>query len=168
MAPILIAMILLVVVLFNSVRQPLAIFLIVPTAVIGLTIGLLATGQPFGFMALLGFLSLSGMLIKNAIVLMDEINSNLALGKPPYTAVVEAGVSRMRPVVNTAGTTVLGMIPLLLDPFYASMAVAIMSGLTFGAMLTLIVVPVLYTILFRIPSRASSGADNSLETERIH
>ena len=164
MPPILIAMILLIVVLFNSIRQPLAIFLVVPTAIIGLTIGLLATGQPFGFMALLGFLSLSGMLIKNAIVLIDEVNSNLALGKPPYTAVVEAGVSRMRPVVNTAGTTVLGMIPLLLDPFYAAMAVAIMAGLTFGALLTLIMVPVLYMILFRIPSPASSGPDDSQET----
>jgi multidrug efflux pump subunit AcrB len=166
MPPILIAMILLVVVLFNSIRQPLAIFLVVPTAMIGLTVGLLAAGQPFGFMALLGFLSLSGMLIKNAIVLIDEINSNLALGSPPYPAVVEAGLSRVRPVVNAAATTVLGMTPLLLDPFYSAMAVAVMAGLTFGTVLTLIVVPVLYTILFRIPSPASTSIINTSSRPR--
>ena len=95
-------MILITIALFNSLRQPLVIWLCVPLALIGVTIGLLATGQPFGFMALLGFLSLMGMLIKNAIVLVDQINVELAEGKGTYDAIVSSGVSRLRPVAMAA------------------------------------------------------------------
>ncbi len=143
-------MVLVVVCLFNNIRQPLAIFLTVPLAVIGVTVGLLSTGQPFGFMALLGFLSLTGMLIKNAIVLVDEINAQINSGKPRFSAIVDSGVSRMRPVSMAALTTVLGMIPLLADAFFVAMAVTIMFGLAFATVLTLVVVPVLYAILFRV------------------
>ena len=101
-------------------------------------------------MALLGFMSLVGMLIKNAIVLIDEINLQLGEGKEPFGAVVGAGVSRMRPVAMAALTTVLGMIPLLADAFFVSMAVTIMFGLSFATVLTLLVVPVLYACFFRI------------------
>lgn len=145
-------MVLIVVILFNSLRQPAVIFLTMPLALIGVTVGLLASGQPFGFMALLGFLSLSGMLIKNAIVLIDEINAQLAAGKDGFAAIVESGLSRARPVALAAATTVLGMIPLLADAFFVSMAVTIMFGLTFATVLTLVVVPVLYAIFFRIPN----------------
>ena len=93
-------MILVTIVLFNSLRQPLVIWLCVPLALIGVTVGLLSTGQPFGFMALLGFLSLMGMLIKNAIVLIDQINIEAAEGKVLLTAIVDAGASRLRPVVH--------------------------------------------------------------------
>ncbi|MHC4271714.1 MAG: efflux RND transporter permease subunit, partial [Planctomycetota bacterium] len=141
-----------VIVLFNSIKKPLIIFLTVPLAVIGVAVGLLITDQPFGFMALLGFLSLSGMLIKNSIVLIDEINVQLASGKEPFQAVVDSGVSRVRPVSMAAATTVLGMIPLLTDAFFVAMAVTIMVGLTFATVLTLIVVPVLYTCFFKIKS----------------
>jgi len=147
-------MVLVVICLFNNLRQPLIIFLTVPLAIIGVAAGLLSTSQPFGFMALLGFMSLSGMLIKNAIVLIDEINTQLREGKPPYLAVLESGVSRVRPVSMAALTTVLGMIPLLADAFFVAMAVTIMFGLTFATVLTLIVVPVLYVTLYRIPSPA--------------
>jgi multidrug efflux pump subunit AcrB len=143
-------MVLAVIVLFNSIRKPLIIFLTVPLAVIGVTAGLLLTRQPFGFMAMLGFLSLSGMLIKNSIVLIDEMNTQLASGKDPFAAVVDSGVSRVRPVSMAALTTVLGMIPLLVDAFFVSMAVTIMCGLSFATILTLIVVPVLYACFFRI------------------
>jgi multidrug efflux pump subunit AcrB len=143
-------MVLVVVCLFNSIRKPLVIFLTVPLALIGVTAGLLITDQPFGFMALLGFLSLSGMLIKNAIVLIDEINAQIREGKDPYSAIVDSGVSRVRPVSMAALTTVLGMIPLLADAFFVAMAVTIMFGLTFATVLTLIVVPVLYTLFYRI------------------
>ncbi len=143
-------MVLITVLLFNALRQPLIIWLTVPLALIGVTSGLLLTGQPFGFMALLGFLSLVGMLIKNAIVLLDEIRVLREAGGEPRTAVVEASISRMRPVLMAAGTTVLGMIPLLGDAFFAAMAVTIMAGLTFASILTLVVVPVLYAILFRV------------------
>lgn len=158
-APIFVAMFLILIGLFNSVRQPLVIFLTVPFAVIGVTVGLLAFNQPFGFMALLGFLSLSGMIIKNAVVLVDEINMNLSLDKTPYDSVVEAGVSRLRPVMNAALTTLLGVAPLLMDPFYAAMAVAIMMGLAFATALTLVVVPVLYSLVFGIavPGRAEAA-----------
>ncbi len=145
-------MVLVVIILFNSLRLPLIIFLTVPLAIIGVTAGLLLTGQPFGFMALLGFLSLSGMLIKNAIVLIDEINVQVASGKEPSLAVVDSGVSRVRPVSMAALTTVLGMIPLLTDAFFVAMAVTIMFGLAFATVLTLVVVPVLYACFYRIPT----------------
>ncbi|MCC5871761.1 MAG: efflux RND transporter permease subunit [Gammaproteobacteria bacterium] len=136
--------------LFGKLRQPLIIWLTVPMAVCGVVIGLLATGQPFTFMALLGVLSLSGMLMKNAIVLVDEIDAQIAEGKPPYPALKDASVSRLRPVTLTAATTILGMTPLLYDAFFVSMAVTIMAGLAFATVLTLIAVPTLYAVFFRI------------------
>jgi len=143
------AMILVTIVLFNSLRQPLIIWLCVPLAMIGVTVGLLSSGQPFGFMALLGFLSLMGMLIKNAIVLIDQINFETAEGKELKLAIIDAGASRLRPVAMAALTTALGMIPLLLDAFFVSMAVTIIGGLTFATVLTMVVVPVFYSIFYR-------------------
>lgn len=145
-------MVLIVIMLFNNLRQPLIIWLTVPLAIIGVTAGLLMFNQPFGFMSVLGVLSLSGMLIKNAIVLIDQINLNVKEGMTPYDAVVNSGVSRMRPVMMAAATTILGMAPLLLDVFFVAMAVTIMFGLLFATVLTLIFVPTLYTILYRIRS----------------
>lgn len=153
----LLLMVLILVLLFNNLRQPLAIMLTVPLAVIGVTVGLLLANEPFGFMALLGFLALSGMLIKNAIVLMDEINLELRQGRMPLDALLNAGVSRIRPVVMAAGTTVLGMLPLFQDPFFIGMAVTIIGGLSFATVLTLIIVPVLYATLYRVPSRSEEG-----------
>jgi multidrug efflux pump subunit AcrB len=143
------AMILVTVVLFNSLRQPLIIWLCVPLALIGVTLGLLSTGQPFGFMALLGFLSLMGMLIKNAIVLIDQINIEGAEGKELQTAIIDAGASRLRPVSMAALTTALGMIPLLMDAFFASMAITIIGGLMFATVLTMVVVPVFYAMFYK-------------------
>lgn len=136
--------------LFGKLRQPLIIWLTVPMAVCGVVIGLLATGQPFTFMAMLGVLSLSGMLMKNAIVLLDEIDGQIVEGKLPALALQDASVSRLRPVSLTAATTILGMTPLLYDAFFVSMAVTIMAGLAFATVLTLIAVPTLYSVLFRI------------------
>jgi len=143
------AMILVTIVLFNSLRQPLIIWLCVPLAIIGVTVGLLSTGQPFGFMALLGFLSLMGMLIKNAIVLIDQISFETGEGKELLPAIIDSGASRLRPVAMAALTTALGMIPLLLDAFFASMAITIIGGLMFATMLTMVVVPVFYSIFYR-------------------
>jgi multidrug efflux pump subunit AcrB len=145
-------MFLVTVTLFNSLRQPAVIWLCVPLALIGVTIGLLLTGQPFGFMALLGFLSLMGMLIKNAVVLIDEINLQLSEGKAPLTAIVDSGTSRLRPVAMAALTTALGMIPLIFDAFFVAMAVTIIFGLMFATVLTMIVVPVLFAIFYGISS----------------
>ena len=138
--------------LFNALRQPVIILLTVPLAVIGVTAGLLIMDQPFGFMALLGMLSLSGMLIKNSIVLIDQTDLEIREGKDRYLAVVDSAVSRARPVMMATATTVLGMLPLARDPFYVSMAVTIMFGLTFAAILTLIAVPVFYAVFFKIKS----------------
>jgi multidrug efflux pump subunit AcrB len=144
------AMVLAVIVMFNAIRQPLVIWLTVPLAIVGVTIGLLVARVPFEFMAILGFLSLTGMLVKNAIVLVDQADADIAAGKERFAAVVDASVSRARPVALGALTTILGVAPLLLDPFFKSMAVVIMSGLLFATVLTLVVVPVLYAALFRI------------------
>ena len=120
-------------------------------ALIGVTVGLLVTGQPFGFMAMLGFLSLSGMLIKNAIVLIDEIVAQSG-EKELLAAILDSGVSRLRPVALAAVTTVLGMVPLFKDAFFVSMAVTICFGLAFATVLTMVVIPVLYATFFRVRS----------------
>ncbi len=146
------SMILITILLFNSLRQPLIIWLIVPLAVIGVTVGLLLAKQPFGFMSLLGVLSLSGMLIKNAIVLVDEINLQLSEGKEMLMAIVDSGTSRLRPVAMAASTTALGMIPLVFDAFFVAMAVTIIFGLVFATMLTMIVLPVLFAIFYGVPN----------------
>jgi multidrug efflux pump subunit AcrB len=122
----------------------------VPLAVVGITAGLLGADGAFDFMTLLGALSLVGLLIKNAIVLIDEIDQQRADGKPGYDAILDSAVSRMRPVVLAASTTILGLIPLLSDVFFVNMSIAIMAGLGFATVLTLLVVPTLYAILFRI------------------
>lgn len=141
-------MVLISVLLFNAIRQPIIIWLLVPMSVNGVVIALLGTGLPFTFTALLGLLSLSGMLIKNGIVLVEEIDLVRAEGKMMRDAIVEASVSRLRPVMLAAVTTVLGMVPLLGDAFFKSMAVTIMGGLTFATVLTLIAAPVFYLIFF--------------------
>ncbi len=143
-------MILVVVMLFNSLRLPLIIWLTVPLALIGVSAGLLLTGQPFGFMSLLGILSLSGMLIKNAIVLIDEINVQISEGKHPYNAILDSGAGRLRPVAMAAVTTIMGMIPLFADAFFVAMAVTISFGLGFATILTMVVVPLLYAIFFKV------------------
>ena len=144
------AMAFVVLMLFNSVKKAFVIFLTMPLIVVGVVAGLLSFGQPFGFMALLGFLSLVGMQVKNAIVLMDEIQANVDRGLDGCRSVVEAGVSRLRPVANASLTTMLGMVPLLTDAFYVSMAVTIMFGLAFATVLTMIVIPVNYALIFGI------------------
>jgi multidrug efflux pump subunit AcrB len=143
-------MVFIVVCLFNSLRTTLLIWLIMPLALIGVTAGLLLTGMPCGFMALLGVLALAGELIKNQIVVLSKILTEIDTGKAPYQALLDGGVSKMRPVCMVVITTVLGMIPLLKDPFFGSMAVCIMFGLSFAAVLSLIVTPVLYAIFFNI------------------
>ncbi|MDD1783122.1 efflux RND transporter permease subunit [Enterovibrio sp. ZSDZ35] len=144
------AMVIVVLVLFGTVRQPLVIWLVVPLALVGVVAGLLVTQTPMEFMAILGLLSLSGLLIKNAIVLVDQIDLEISGGKQAYDAVLEASASRVRPVMMGALTTVLGVIPLYFDAFFKSMSVVLVFGLTFATLLTLIIVPVLYSVLFRI------------------
>ncbi|HED16708.1 MAG TPA: efflux RND transporter permease subunit, partial [Gammaproteobacteria bacterium] len=143
---------LIVVSLFNAYKPPLVILLTVPFALIGITSGMLATGAAFGFVAILGALSLVGMMIKNAIVLLDEVNINLDKGKDRYDAIILAALSRLRPVVLAAATTVLGVAPLLQDVFWIGLAVTVMAGLAFGTLLTMIMVPVFYATVYKIKS----------------
>jgi multidrug efflux pump subunit AcrB len=150
-----IIMMLIVLFLFNALRQTFIILLCLPLALIGVTLGLLGSGAPFSFFAMLGLLSLIGMMIKNGIVLIQEIDDQIASGEKPYEAIINSGISRFRPVLMAALTTVLGMIPLLWDVMFNSMAITIMCGLTFATALTLLFVPVLYCILFKIPNPES-------------
>ncbi len=143
-------MLLIIVMLYNAYRPVFIIFLTVPFVFIGITPALIATGSPFGFLALLGAMSLSGMMIKNIIVLLDEVNVNLEAGKTPFDAVVTASVARARPVLLAAGTTVLGVIPLLPDVFWNAMAITIMAGLSVGTVMTLLAVPALYVVFYRV------------------
>ncbi|MFT7289159.1 MAG: multidrug efflux pump subunit AcrB [Halieaceae bacterium] len=136
--------------LFGKLRQPLIIWLTVPLAIVGVSAGLLATDGAFDFMSLLGALSLIGLLIKNAIVLIDETDQQIGEGKNPYEAVLDSAVSRARPVLVAAATTILGLIPLLSDVFFVNMSVTIMAGLGFASLLTLTVVPTLYAMFFGI------------------
>ncbi|USH05464.1 efflux RND transporter permease subunit [Grimontia kaedaensis] len=136
--------------LFNSLKKPLVIWFTVPLSIIGVAFGLLLWNMPFSFTAFLGLLSLSGMILKNGIVLLDQINLELDSGKEPYQAIVDSAVSRVRPVSMAALTTILGLIPLMFDAFFGSMAITIMAGLGFATILTLIVVPVMFSILFGI------------------
>jgi multidrug efflux pump subunit AcrB len=143
-------MFLVTVLLFNSLRYPLIIFMGLPLIVVGVAPGMLIADKAFGFMAMLGFLSLFGMLIKNEIVLLDQIKTELAAGKAPFNAVLDSSASRIRPVTMATFTTVFGMIPLLTDAFFSPMAAAIMGGLSFATLLTLFVVPVFFSTLFSI------------------
>jgi len=136
------------VLMFSSVKNAVAIWLTVPLALIGVTPGFLITGIPFGFMALIGLLSLSGMLIRNGIVLVEEIEQQ-KVQQDQHSAIVYAATSRLRPILLTAFTTVLGLAPLLLDVFFQSMAVVIMFGLGFATILTLLVLPVIYACFHR-------------------
>ncbi len=152
MVPGFVIMAIIIVALFNALRPGLVMALTVPFAIIGITAIFLPTQTPFGFMALLGAMSLVGLMIKNSIVLLDEIKANEANGKSPYDSIVEAGISRVRPVVLGAATTILGVMPLLQDAFWVSMSMTIMAGLTFGTVLTMIMVPVFYATLYKIKS----------------
>jgi multidrug efflux pump subunit AcrB len=139
-------MLLTTILMFGQLRQPIVIWLTGPMTVCGVVIGLLATDLSFTFPSFLGFLSLSGMLLKNCIVLVDEIDKRLAEGGATVQTMIAASVSRLRPVILAAGTTIAGMAPLLADPFFLEMAVCIMSGLAFATLLTLVAVPVFYRI----------------------
>ena len=137
--------------LFNNWKKVLLILVCFPFVFCGITPSLLGFGQPFTFMAIIGMMGLIGMMVKNAIVLMDEIGRlQEEEHKAPYVAVVEATVSRVRPVLMASLTTIIGMVPLLGDPMYGSMAICIMGGLAMGTIITLILFPLFYTAAFHI------------------
>ena len=143
-------LIVILVALFGNFRQPIIILCILPLSLIGVAVGMLLTGFDFSFFPVAGWLGLLGMIIKNVIVLIDEINIQRREGVPAYTAVIESTVSRTRPVLMAATTTILGMVPLLFDIAFGGMAATIIFGLTFATLLTLFVTPALYILFYRI------------------
>lgn len=136
--------------LFRTYRKPVIILLMVPLIFIGVVLGLLVLGRMFDFFALLGLLGLVGMNIKNAIVLVDQIGIEMDNGLPSLEALLQATKSRIIPVVMASGTTILGMLPLLFDAMFGGMAACIMGGLLVASLLTIIVLPVTYSLIFRI------------------
>ncbi|WP_421918442.1 efflux RND transporter permease subunit [Marinifilum sp.] len=146
-------MVIIIMMLFNNFRQPIIILIVLPLALIGVSYGLWITGKPFGFIPVLGTLGLMGMMIKNSVVLLDQINLEIKAGKQVLTAIIDSAVSRMRPVIMASFTTILGMIPLIPDELFGGMAVAIMFGLLLGSIITLIVVPVLYAVFYRVNTK---------------
>ncbi len=137
---------------FNSIRRPMIILLTIPLILVGATIGMLAMQALFGFMVILGFFSLAGIIINNGIVLIDRIDQERESGKAPYDALIAACIARLQPILITSFTTVLGLFPLIIsqDPLFYAMASAMAFGLAVGTILTLGVVPTLYAIFFRI------------------
>ncbi len=143
-------LLLILIALFGGFREPIIIVCILPLSLIGVVVGLLITGFDFGFFPIAGWLGLLGMIIKNVIVLLDEIKMQRRNGVDAYTAVIESTVSRTRPVLMAATTTILGMVPLLFDVAFGGMAATIVFGLTFATLLTLFATPVLYTIFYHV------------------
>ena len=161
--PCLVAMFMIMVFLFNGFRQPVIIFASIPLIIIGVVLGLMLGNLPLSFMAIIGVLSLVGMLAKNSIVLLDQVASDFASGKDRYEAIVETGVSRLRPVAMSAVTTVLGMIPLLWDNMFNSMAAAIMGGLTVSTILTMIFIPVVTAMAYGVKNPGDYDYDDDDE-----
>lgn len=136
--------------LFGKWKKVILILMCFPFTLCGIAPALLLSGSPFTFMAIIGFMGLMGMMVKNGIVLVDEITRLTNEGMHPYDAVVNATVSRTRPVIMASLTTILGMLPLITDPMYSAMAVTIMSGLAMGTIITLALLPLFYTAFYHI------------------
>ena len=141
---------------FNSFRRPLIILATIPLVLIGAVSGLLVLNALFGFMVMLGLFSLAGIIINNGIVLIERIGEEEADGKPPHRAIVDACLARLRPILITSLTTILGLLPLILsrDPLFYAMASAMAFGLAVGTVLTLGFVPALYAVMYRVPHSA--------------
>ena len=143
-------MIMVLVLLFKDYKKPAIIFCCIPLVIVGVMPVVLLTGKPFGFVAIVGVLGLIGMMIKNGIVLMDEITMEISQGVRPRVALIQSSKSRLRPVMMASLTTILGMIPLVPDSMFGSLAVTIMGGLFVGTLITLIFIPVLYSMFFKV------------------
>lgn len=143
-------MIMILVMLFKDYKKPAIIFCCIPLVIVGVIPVVMLTGKPFGFVAIVGVLGLIGMMIKNGIVLMDEITLEISQGIQPRVALIQSAKSRLRPVMMASLTTILGMIPLVPDAMFGSLAVTIMGGLFVGTLITLLFIPVLYSMFFKV------------------
>ena len=145
-----ILIIMILIMLFKDYKKPAIIFCCIPLIIVGVIPTVLVTGKPFGFVAIVGVLGLIGMMVKNGIVLMDEINLEISEGVAPREALLNSSKSRLRPVMMASLTTILGMIPLIPDAMFGSLAVTIMGGLFVGTLITLIFIPIFYAMFFKI------------------
>ena len=145
-----IIIIMILIMLFKDYKKPAIIFCCIPLIFVGVIPAVLITGKPFGFVAIVGVLGLIGMMVKNGIVLMDEINLQISEGVEPRVALLNSSKSRLRPVMMASLTTILGMIPLIPDAMFGSLAVTIMGGLFVGTLITLIFIPIFYAMFFKI------------------
>ena len=134
----------------HSFSRSLLVFLTGPLGVAGAAMALLVLDRPFGFVANLGVIALFGMIIRNSVILVDQIEQDIAAGSHPWDAIVEAAVRRCRPILLTAAAAALAMIPLSRSTFWGPMAVAIMGGLIVATALTLLLLPALYAAWFRV------------------
>ena len=148
----------------QSFQRTLLVFLTAPLGIIGAALALLAFQAPFGFVATLGVIALAGMIMRNSVILIDQIEQDIAAGRPRWDAIVDAAVRRFRPIMLTAAAAILAMIPLTRSIFWGPMAVAIMGGLLVATVLTLLFLPALYAAWFRVrrdepaPVAAQTGA----------
>jgi len=141
----------------QSFHRLFLVFAVAPLALIGVVMALLPSGAPLGFVAILGILALMGMIARNAVILIEQIETERAEGRQTWDAVVQGTLSRFRPIMLTAISTVLGFIPIAPTVFWGPMAFAIMGGLFVATMLTLIVLPALYVAWFRVREPLAEG-----------
>jgi multidrug efflux pump subunit AcrB len=156
--PMILVMLTLLMAQVHGFKKLFLVFAIAPLGLIGAVAFMLLFDAPFGFNALLGVIALAGMDMRNSVILIDQIEHDMAAGMPAWEAVIESAVRRARPVLLTAATAILAMIPLTRSVFWGPMAIAIMGGLSVATFLTLVNLPALYVILFRVkPSPAPPG-----------
>ncbi|WP_152612777.1 efflux RND transporter permease subunit, partial [Xanthomonas euvesicatoria] len=143
---------------FNSFRKLFIVLSAVPFVLIGAALALVMTGYPFGFMATFGLLALAGIIVNNAVLLLERIEAELADGLPRREAVVAAAVKRLRPIVMTKLTCIVGLVPLMLfaGPLWTGMAITMIGGLALGTLVTLGLIPILYDLLFGLRLRRSA------------
>lgn len=146
----LVAVLTLLIIQLRSFSRVFLVLLTAPLGLIGVTIALLVFDKPFGFVAMLGTIALSGMIMRNSVILVDQIDQDMASGMSPWQAVIESTIRRFRPIVLTAAAAILAMIPLTRSVFFGPMAVAIMGGLAVATLLTVLFLPALYAAWFRV------------------
>ncbi|TXG79090.1 MAG: efflux RND transporter permease subunit, partial [Rhodocyclaceae bacterium] len=150
----------------HSFQRSLMVFITPPLGIIGAAIALLVFNAPFGFVATLGVIALAGMIMRNSVILIDQIEQDIAAGRSRHDAVVEAAVRRFRPIMLTAAAAILAMIPLTRSIFWGPMAMAIMGGLLVATVLTLLFLPALYAAWFRV-RQGEPAADPAREADAM-
>jgi multidrug efflux pump subunit AcrB len=158
-----VVMLTLLMVQLQSFSRLALVFVTAPLGLIGATAALLVSNRPFGFVALLGLIALAGMIMRNTVILVDQIDRDIAAGRTRHRAIIDATVRRSRPVALTAFAAILGMIPLARSIFWGPMAITIMGGLFVATVLTLLVVPALYALWFRVRAEEDASPADAFD-----